>query len=77
VKKKVKASTSFALLLLHGCLTKLGSSSNKWLNKDFWLRQSHSLFWTGKAQELSSLRASRAISFFESGEYVSLPSYGK
>jgi hypothetical protein len=55
---------------------KLGSSSNKWLNKDFWLRQSHSLFWTGKAQELSSLRASRAISFFEAAN-TSLPSYGK
>lgn len=55
---------------------KLGASSNKWLNKDFWLRQSKSLFWTGKAPELSSLRASRAISFFESSN-VSLPSYGK
>jgi hypothetical protein len=55
---------------------KLGSSSNKWLNKDFWLRQSYSLFWTGKAQELSSLRASRAISFFEAAN-TSLPSYGK
>jgi hypothetical protein len=55
---------------------KLGSSPNKWLNKDFWLRQSSSLFWTGKAQELSSLRASRSIAFFESSN-VSLPSYGR
>lgn len=55
---------------------KLGSSSNKWLDKDFWLRQSHSLFWTGRAQELSSLRASRSIAFFESSN-VSLPSYGR
>jgi hypothetical protein len=55
---------------------KLGSSSNKWLDKDFWLRQSRSLFWTGKAEELSSLRASRSIAFFESSN-VSLPSYGR
>lgn len=55
---------------------KLGSSSNKWLDKDFWLRQSHSLFWTGKAQELSSLRASRSIAFFEAAN-TSLPSYGR
>lgn len=55
---------------------RLEKSSNKWLNKDFWLRQSHSLFWTGKAEELSSLRASRMISFFE-GPNTSLPSYGR
>ena len=55
---------------------KLGGSSNKWLDKDFWLRQSRSLFWTGKAEELSSLRASRAIAFFESAN-TSLPSYGR
>jgi hypothetical protein len=54
---------------------KLGASENKWLNKDFWLRQSRSLFWTGKAEELASLRASRAICFFE-GPNTSLPSYG-
>jgi hypothetical protein len=54
---------------------KLGNSSNKWLNKDFWLRQSKSLFWTGRAEELASLRASRSIAFFESSN-VSLPSYG-
>jgi hypothetical protein len=55
---------------------KLGSSSNKWLDKDFWLRQSRSLFWTGKAEELAGLRASRAIAFFESSN-VSQPSYGR
>ena len=54
---------------------KLGSSPNKWLNKDFWLRQSQSLFWTGKAEELSSLRASRSIAFFEAAN-TCLPSYG-
>ena len=31
----------------------LGDSDNKWLNKDFWLRQSDNLFSRGKAEELS------------------------
>ena len=55
---------------------KLGSSSNKWLDKDFWLRQYKSLFWTGRAEELASLRASRSIAFFEAAN-TCLPSYGK
>jgi hypothetical protein len=52
----------------------LGQSSNQWLDKDFWLRQSRSLFWTGKAPELSATKNSRAISFFESPN-TSLPDY--
>jgi hypothetical protein len=52
----------------------LGTSPNQWLNKDFWLRQSRSLFWTGKAPELSATKNSRAISFFESPN-TSLPDY--
>jgi hypothetical protein len=55
---------------------KLGSSSNKWLDKDFWLKASHNLFWTGKAPELVSLRASRSIAFFEAAN-TCLPSYGR
>jgi hypothetical protein len=55
---------------------KLGSSSNKWLDKDFWLKASYNLFWTGKAPELVSLRASRAIAFFEAPN-TCLPSYGR
>jgi hypothetical protein len=45
---------------------KLGSSSNKWLDKDFWLRQSKNLFLDGqsrRATESASLRASRAIAW--------------
>jgi hypothetical protein len=54
---------------------KLGSSSNKWLNKDFWLRQSDSLFVSGKAPELNASRASTMPSFFECNS-LNLPSYG-
>lgn len=52
----------------------LGTSSNQWLNKDFWLRQSRSLFWTGKAPELSATKNSRCPAFFESPN-TSLPDY--
>ena len=52
----------------------LGQSANQWLDKDFWLRQSKSLFWTGKAPEMAVSRHSRTISFFEAPN-TSLPSY--
>jgi hypothetical protein len=54
----------------------LGASPNQWLNKDFWLRQSKSLFWTGKAPEMAVTRSGRQIAFFESSN-VDLPSYGR
>lgn len=55
---------------------KLGKSTNQWLDKDFWLRQSENLFFTGKAPEMAVTRASRQIAFFEAPNY-DLPSYGR
>lgn len=55
---------------------KLGTSSSKWLDKDFWLRQSDSLFLSGKAPELSESRASTMPCFFESNS-LNLPAYGR
>jgi len=55
---------------------KLGSSSNKYLDKDFWLRQSDSLFLSGKAPELNETRASTMPCFFESNA-LNLPAYGR
>lgn len=55
---------------------KLGSSTNKWLDKDFWLRQSDNLFERGKAEELADTQRSRMPSFFEAPN-TSLPSYGR
>jgi len=52
----------------------LGQSANQWLDKDFWLRQSKSLFWTGKAPEMAVSRNSRSIAFFEAPS-TSLPDY--
>ncbi len=54
----------------------LGASSNQWLNKDFWLRQSSSLFQTGKAPEMATTRRGRQIAFFEAANN-DLPSYGR
>ncbi len=54
----------------------LGASENKWLDKDFWLRQSDNLFERGKAEELSETSRSRMPAFFEAPN-TSLPSYGR
>jgi hypothetical protein len=54
----------------------LGASSNQWLNKDFWLRQSKALFWTGKAPEMATTRSSRCPAFFEAPN-TSLPNYSR
>lgn len=55
---------------------KLGSSSNKYLDKDFWLRQSDSLYSSGKAPELLETRASTVPAFFETNS-LNLPAYGR
>lgn len=54
----------------------LGASDNQWLNKDFWMRQSKALFWTGKAPEMATTRSSRCPAFFEAPN-TSLPNYSK
>lgn len=55
---------------------KLGASSNKYLDKDFWLRQSDALFINGRAPELNETRASTVPAFFETNA-LNLPAYGK
>ena len=51
-----------------------GSNENKYLNKDFWLKCSDSLYSRGKAEGLSDTRASRMPAFFEANN-VNLPQY--
>ena len=51
-----------------------GSNENKYLNKDFWLKCSDSLYSRGKAEELEATRASRQPAFFEISN-VDLPAY--
>lgn len=55
---------------------KLTANANKWLDKDFWLRQSDNLFEKGKADELNETQRSRMPAFFEASN-VNLPSYGR
>lgn len=53
----------------------LGSSENKYEDKDFWLAQSDSLFSRGQAPGLAETRRSRMPAFFE-GANTDLPQYG-
>ena len=53
----------------------LGSSSDKYLDKDFWIKQSDNLYTRGKAEGLQETQRSRMPAFFESSN-VNLPKYG-
>ena len=53
----------------------LGHSSDKHLNKDFWMRQSDSLYHHGKAPGLVDTQRARMLEFFETSN-VNLPKYG-
>jgi len=52
----------------------LGTHSDKYLSKKFWLDSSDRLMYEGKAPELSDTRAARMPAFFEHSN-VNLPSY--
>ena len=60
---------------VHWAMDLLGHSSDKHLNKDFWLRQSDSLYTAGKAEGLVETKRSRMPAFFEASN-VNLPQYG-
>jgi hypothetical protein len=53
----------------------LGVNENKYLNKDFWLAQSDSLYERGKAPGLSDTQRARMPAFFEASNN-DLPQYG-
>ena len=53
----------------------LGKSENKWQDKDFWLKQSDSLYTKGRAEGLSETQRARMPAFFEASN-VNLPAYG-
>ena len=48
---------------------------NKWLDKDFWIKQSDSLYLRGKADGLADTQRARMPAFFEASN-VNLPAYG-
>ena len=53
----------------------LSSNENKYLDKDFWMNQSDSLYARGKAPGLKDTQRSRMPAFFEASN-VDLPQYG-
>ena len=52
-----------------------GMSENKYLNKDFWMNQSDSLYEKGKAPGLKDTQRARMPAFFEAAN-TDLPQYG-
>lgn len=60
---------------VHWAMDLLGHSPNKYLNKDFWMRQSDSLYTQGKADGLGETKRSRMPAFFEASN-LNLPMYG-
>ena len=60
---------------VHWAMDQLGVSSNKYLNKDFWLKASDNLYHQGKATELVETQRARMPAFFESSN-INLPQYG-
>ena len=61
---------------VHWAMDLLGNgSSDKYLNQDFWLKQSDSLYFQGKAPGLVETQRARMPAFFESSN-VNLPKYG-
>lgn len=60
---------------VHWVMDGLGKSENKWLDKDFWLHQSDSLYSRGKAEGLAETQRARMPAFFEASN-VNLPAYG-
>mgnify|MGYP003135639401 CR=1 FL=1 len=60
---------------VHWAMDLLGTGENKYLNKDFWLKQSDNLYSSGKAQGLAETQRARMPSFFETSN-VNLPKYG-
>jgi hypothetical protein len=53
----------------------LTNHEEKWLNKDFWIEQSDSLYLRGRADGLVETNRGRMPAFFESSN-VNLPAYG-
>jgi len=59
---------------VHWAMDLLGTDG-KYLNKDFWLKQSDNLYTSGKAQGLVETQRARMPAFFEASN-VNLPKYG-
>ena len=53
----------------------LGVNEDKYLDKDFWIKQSDNLYSSGKAKGLADTQRARMPAFFEASNN-NLPKYG-
>ena len=60
---------------IHWAMDLLGSNENKYLDKDFWLKQSDNLYFRGKTEGLADTQRARMPAFFEASN-INLPQYG-
>ena len=74
-EKTTPALNKLRKATVHWAMDLLGSNENKYLDKDFWLKQSDNLYSQGKTDGLSETRRARMPAFFEASN-VNLPKYG-
>ena len=74
-EKTTPALNKLRKATVHWAMDLLGSNENKYLDKDFWLKQSDNLYSQGKADGLADTRRARMPAFFEASN-VNLPKYG-
>ena len=74
-EKTTPALNKLRKATVHWAMDLLGTSSDKYLNKDFWLKASDNLYYQGKAVELADTQRARMPAFFEASN-VNLPKYG-
>lgn len=60
---------------VHWAMDLLGNNQDKYLDKDFWMKQSDSLYFQGKAPGLVETQRARMPAFFEASN-INLPQYG-
>lgn len=74
-EKTTPALNKLRKATVHWAMDLLGSNENKYLDKDFWIKQSDNLYSQGKTDGLSETRRARMPAFFEASN-VNLPKYG-
>ena len=74
-EKTTPALNKLRKATVHWAMDGLGSNENKYLDKDFWLKQSDNLYSQGKTDGLADTRRARMPAFFEASN-VNLPKYG-
>lgn len=74
-EKTTPALNKLRKATVHWAMDLLNTNENKYLDKDFWLKQSDNLYSQGKTDGLGETRRARMPAFFEASN-VNLPKYG-